>query len=91
LHNERGTAHEMLTEAADTASGSAQAQTCAGPPSARSTPKYTTSTSPLLSETPELRSNSNRLSYHADHIQPRRTATGTQPPGKPRRYFPEAH
>jgi len=39
LHNERGTAHEMLTEAAGTASRLAQAQTCAKPPSARSTPK----------------------------------------------------
>ena len=32
-----------------------------------------------------------RLSYHADHIEPRRTATRTQPPGSPRRYFREAH
>jgi len=32
-----------------------------------------------------------RLSYHTDHIEPRRAATSAQPPGKPRRYSREAH
>jgi hypothetical protein len=31
-----------------------------------------------------------RLSYHTDHIEPRRIATSTQPPANPRRNFREA-
>jgi len=51
----------MPAEAADAASGSAQTRTCAGPPSARSTPSYTTSTSPFLLGTA---TECTRLSYH---------------------------
>jgi hypothetical protein len=31
------------------------------------------------------------LAYHTDHIEPRPSATSTQPSGDLRRYFREAH
>ena len=37
------------------------------------------------------RSTPGPLAYHTDHVEPRPSATSTQPSGDLRRYFREAH
>jgi hypothetical protein len=80
LHSERGTAHEMLAEAADAASGSAQTRTCAGPPFG---PVNAEIHDVNVAVSPRSRRNRDRIHptvASPDHLEPRRTATSTQPP-----------